>query len=88
MLDAMNMVIGQHKPSDVIHDRDRGAQYTSVTFSLRCAETGAKSSLGSVEGACDGAICENFFAILQCEFLDRRRFRTNAEVLMAIFEIV
>lgn len=30
-------------------------------------------------------MCESFFATLECELLDRRRFRSHAETRMAVF---
>ena len=88
VLDAMNMAIGQRKPSDVIHHSDQGSQYTSVAFGLRCKEAGVRPSMGSVGDAYDNAMCESFFATLECERLDRRKFRTKAEARMAIFEFI
>lgn len=88
VLDAMNMAIGQRKPSDVIHHSDQGSQYTSVAFGLRCKEAGVRPSMGSVGDAYDNAMCESFFATLECELLDRRKFQTKAEARMAIFEFI
>lgn len=88
VLDAMNMAIGQRKPSDVIHHSDQGSQYTSVAFGLRCKEAGVRPSMGSVGDAYDNAMCESFFATLECELLDRRKLRTKAEARMAIFEFI
>jgi putative transposase len=34
----------------------------------------------------DNAMAESFFATLECELLDRRRFHTQAEARMAIFD--
>ena len=34
VIDAVNMAVTQHKPSNVIHNSDQGSQYTSVAFSL------------------------------------------------------
>ncbi len=51
ILDAMNMAIGQRKPSDVIHHSDQGSQYTSSAFGLRCKEAGVRPSMGSVGDA-------------------------------------
>ncbi len=34
------------------------------------------------------AMCESFFATLECELLDQRRFRTQAEARMAVFELI
>ena len=33
-------------------------------------------------------MCESFFATLECELLDRRRFRSQAEARMAIFRFI
>jgi hypothetical protein len=38
-------------------------------------------------GSC-GAMCESFFATLECELLDRCRFRTQAEARTAVFEFI
>lgn len=88
VLDAMNMAIGQRKPQDVIHHSDQGSQYTSVAFGLRCKEAGVRPSMGSVGDAYDNAMCESFFATLECELLDRRKFQTKAEARMAVFEFI
>jgi putative transposase len=42
--------------------------------------------MGSVGDCFDNAMCESFFATLECELLDRSRFETQAEAKMAIFE--
>jgi putative transposase len=44
--------------------------------------------MGSVGEAYDNAFCENFFATLECELLDRRRFPTQAEARMAAFDFI
>jgi hypothetical protein len=49
------------------------AQYTSIEFGHRCREAGVRPSMGSVGDAYDNAMCESFFATLECELLDRRR---------------
>lgn len=47
-----------------------------------------KPSMGSVGDAYDNAMAESFFATLECELIDRRRFKTQAEARMAIFEFI
>jgi putative transposase len=42
----------------------------------------------SVGDAYDNALCESFFATLECELLDRRRFPTQAEARMAVFDFI
>jgi putative transposase len=86
VLDALNMAIGQRRPVAVIHHSDQGCQYTSVTFGRRCREVGVRPSVGSVGDCYDNAMAESFFATLECELLDRRRFRTQAEAKMAVFD--
>jgi len=44
--------------------------------------------MGSVGDAFDYALCESFFATLECELIDRRKFQTQVEARMAIFEFI
>ena len=46
---------------------------------------GVRPSMGSVGDCYDNAMCESFFATLECELLDLNRFKTKAEARMAIF---
>ncbi len=88
VLQALNMALWQRKPESVIHHSDRGTQYTSIAFGLRCKEAGVRPSMGSVGDAYDNALCESFFATLECELLERRRFRNQAEAKMAVFGFI
>jgi Integrase core domain len=63
-------------------------QYTSIEFGHRCREAGVRPSMGSVGDAYDNAMCESFFATLECELLDRCRFKTQAEARRAVFEFI
>ena len=88
VLDALNMALWQRRPESVIHHSDQGTQYTSLAFGRRCKEMDVRPSMGSVGDAYDNALCESFFATLECELIDRRRFRTQAEARMAIFRFI
>lgn len=88
VVDAVNMAITQRKPENVIHHSDQGSQYTSVAFGLRCKEANVRPSMGSVGDCFDNAMCESFFATLECELLDRRKFKTKAEARMACFQFI
>ena len=88
VLDALNMAVEQRRPLSVVHHSDHGCQYTSLAFGRRCREVGVRPSRGSVGDAYDNAMCESFFASLECELLDRRRFRTQAEARMAVFQYI
>jgi putative transposase len=86
ILAALNMAITQRQPEAVIHHSDRGCQYTSYAFGKRCREAGVMPSMGSVGDAYDNAMAESFFATLERELLNRRRFKSQAEAKMAVFE--
>ena len=88
VLDALEMAIGQRRPDGVIHHSDQGSQYTSLAFGKRCSEAGVRPSMGSVGDAYDNAMCESFFATLECELLERRRFASKIEATMACFSFI
>ena len=88
VLAALDMAVAQRRPTDVIHHSDQGCQYTSVAFGKRCREAGVRPSMGSVGDAYDNAMCESFFATLECELLDRQRFRTQADARLAVFDFI
>ena len=86
VLDALGMALWQRRPCQVIHHSDHGSQYTSIAFGQRCKDAGVRPSMGSVGDCFDNALCESFFATLECELLDRHRFRTQAEARTVVFE--
>jgi putative transposase len=88
VLGALNMALEQRRPEGVIHHSDQGTQYTSIAFGLRCRKAGVRPSMGSVGDCFDNAMCESFFATLECELLDRRRFKNHEEARRAIFEFL
>jgi putative transposase len=88
VLDALNMAVGQRKPTTVIHHSDQGCQYTSIAFGHRCREVGVRPSTGSTGDAYDNAMCESFFATLECELLQRRRFKNQVEARLAVFDFI
>lgn len=88
VLDALNMAVHRRRPVDVIHHSDQGSQYTAVAFGKRCDEAGVRPSTGSVGDCYDNAMCESFFATLECELIDRRRFQTRREAELAVFRFI
>jgi putative transposase len=88
VLAALDMAVAQRRPTDVIHHSDQGCQYTSVAFGKRCREAGVRPSMGSVGDAYDNAMCESFFATLECELIERHRFRTQIEARLAVFDFI
>ena len=88
VLQALNMALSMRRPQDVIHHSDQGIQYTAFAFGKRCREWGVRPSMGSVGDCYDNALCESFFASLECELLDRVSFQTHAEARMAVFQYI
>lgn len=88
VVNALDMALAQRRPDGVVHHSDQGCQYTSVGFGLRCREVGVRPSMGSVGDAYDNAMCESFFATLECELLHRRHFNNHAEAEMAVFDFI
>jgi putative transposase len=88
VLEALNMALRQRRPEAVIHHSDQGTQYTSIAFGQRCREAGVRPSMGSVGDCFDNALCESFFATLECELLDRRRFPSPAQGRREVFEFL
>lgn len=88
VVQALNMALWRRRPQDVIHHSDQGCQYTSIAFGHRCREAGVRPSMGSVGDCYDNALCESFFATLECELIDRYCFHTHAEARLEIFDYI
>ena len=88
VLDALSMAIRQRHPEGVVHHSDQGSQYTSLSFGNRCREANIIPSMGSVGDCYDNAMCESFFATLECELLDRYTFHTIEEARRSVFEFI
>ena len=88
VLDAFDMALAQRRPEGVIHHSDQGSQYTSYAFGGRCRRAGVRPSMGSVGDAYDNAMCESFFATLECELIWRRSFRTPGEARREVFRFI
>jgi putative transposase len=88
VLDALEMALATRRPNGVIHHSDQGSQYTSIEFGQRCRVAGVRPSMGSVGDAYDNAMCESFFATLECELLARQRFENQAAARTAVFGFI
>ncbi len=49
---------------------------------------GVRTSMAAVRKGDDNAMCESFFATLECTLLERHRLRSQAEARMAVFEFI
>jgi len=67
----------------IVHS-DRGSQFRSRKFVHALNRNHLIGSMGQVGAAGDNAAMESFFALLQKNVLDRRRWRTREELRIAI----
>jgi putative transposase len=87
VIDALDMAVWNRRPAaGLVHHSDQGCQYTSLAFGRQLREAGLVASMGSVGDCYDNAVTESFFATLECELLDRHRFRTHTQARMAVFD--
>ena len=85
--DALAMAVWSRRPrAGLVHHSDHGCQYTSWAFGQRLRSAGLLGSMGTVGDALDNAVAESFFATLQTELLDRRRWSSRRQLAQAIFE--
>jgi putative transposase len=87
VLDALEMALWNRRPDPgLVCHSDHGSQYTSLAFGRRCRQAGIAQSMGSVGDSYDNALAESFFASLECELIDRSRWRSFTEARMAVFD--
>jgi putative transposase len=67
----------------ILHS-DRGSQFRSRKVQRALTRYGMVGSMGQVGSAGDNAAMESFFALLQKNVLDRRRWQTRTELRIAI----
>jgi putative transposase len=88
VLSALDLGITQRRPQGVIHHSDQGCQYTATESGRRCRAANVRPSMGTVGDCYDNAMCESFFATLECELLDRVTLRTPAEARTVVFDSI
>jgi putative transposase len=84
-VDALTMAVARRGPvaGCIVHS-DRGSQFRSRKFLAALRDHGLVGSMGQVASAGDNAAMESFFALLQKNVLNRRRWRTRHELRIAI----
>jgi putative transposase len=81
---ALDHAVALRSPAAAIVHSDGGSQLRLRKFVHALSDNGLQGSMGRV-GACgDNAAMESFFALLQRNVRDRRRWSTRAELRLAI----
>jgi putative transposase len=81
---AVRNAIGLRDPSGTIVHSDRGSQFRSAKFVRLLRNHGLIGSMGRTGTCADNAAMESFFALLQKNVLDRRRWSSREELRLAI----
>ena len=79
-----NAVIRRRDVAGCIVHSDRGSQFRARSFVHALTRHHLIGSMGKVGAAGDNAAMESFFALLQKNVLDRKRWRTREELRIAI----
>jgi putative transposase len=86
---ALGMAIRRRSPASesIIHS-DRGVQFASWVFSQKVRDAGLAPSMGSVGAPFDNAMVEAFWARMQVELLNRKRWKTRVELATAMHDYI
>jgi putative transposase len=86
---ALGMALRRRSPTQggIIHS-DQGVQFASWVFSQKVTEAGLAPSVGAVGAPFDNAMVEAFWARMQVELLNRRRWKTRVELATAIHDYI
>jgi hypothetical protein len=71
----------------IIHSA-QGVQFASWGFSQKVTEAGLAPSVGAVGAPFDNAMVESFWARMQVELLNRRKWKTRVELATAIHDYI
>lgn len=81
---AVRNAVSLRSPAGTIVHSDRGSQFRSRKFVEALRHAGLTGSMGRV-GACgDNAAMESFFALLQKNVLNKRRWQTREQLRLEI----
>ena len=86
---ALGMALRRRTPREggIIHS-DQGVQFASWVFSQKVTEAGLAPSVGAVGAPFDNAMVESFWARMQVELLNRRKWKTRVELATAIHDYI
>ena len=83
-VNALRNAVALRGAAEVIVHSDRGSQFRSHVYQRELRAARLRGSMGRVGTCADNAAMESFFSLLQKNVLNRRRWRTRAELRLAI----
>jgi putative transposase len=81
---AVRNAISQRKPEGTVIHSDRGSQFRSRKFVETLRQNGLTGSMGRVGACADNAAMESFFALVQKNVLNRRRWSTKEQLRLEL----
>jgi len=81
---ALRTAVARRQPSGVVGCTPTAGRISGPDFRAVLAAAGLQGSMGRVASAGDNAAMESFWALLQKNVLDRRRWRTRDELHNAV----
>jgi transposase InsO family protein len=81
---ALRNAVGLRSPVGTLVHSDRGSQFRSRKFVRVLHNNGLVGSMGRTGACADNAAMESFFALVQKNVLDRKRWSTREELRLAL----
>lgn len=81
---ALRNAVALRSPINTVVHSDRGSQFRAGKFVRALRSAGLVGSMGRAGSCADNAAMESFFALLQVNVLDRKRWATKEELRLAI----
>lgn len=87
--DALRMALNAREPgNNIIHHSDQGAEYTNKEYLVLLKENRMVISISRKANCYDNAVVESFFKTIKTELARRKKFGSQDEAKMAIFEYI
>jgi len=86
VVNALGMAIDNRQAEGTVIHSDHGTQFTSWAFTRRALDSELTQSMGTIGDCYDNGQMESFWARMQVELLNRKRWSTRLELANAIFE--
>ena len=83
-VNALRNAVALRGPTGAVVHSDRGSQFRSHAYVRMLRHAQLHGSMGRVGACADNAAMESFFALLQKNVLDRRRWTTRDQLRLAI----
>lgn len=89
VIQALRMATRQRRaPKGLIHQSDKGSQYTAYAYGRELAAWGMHPSFTGTGACLDNAHIESFFATLKKELVYQTTFATREKARLAVFEFI